>query len=95
MRTARSLTMVGRVYLPGGCTCTGGVPAWGGTCPAEYLPQGTCSGGCTCLGVYLPGWEGTCLGGGVPAQVLPPPPWTEFVTHATENITLPQLRCGR
>ena len=24
-----------------------------------------------------------------------PPPWTEFVTHASENITLPQLRCGR
>ena len=23
------------------------------------------------------------------------PPWTEFFTHATENITLPQLRCGR
>ena len=34
----------------------------------------------------------------------PPPPivdletphlWTEFLTHASENITLPQLRCGR
>ena len=24
-----------------------------------------------------------------------PPPWTEFVTHASENIILPQLRCGR
>ena len=23
------------------------------------------------------------------------PPWTEFLTHASENITLPQLRCGR
>ena len=21
--------------------------------------------------------------------------WTEFLTHASENITLPQLRCGR
>ena len=25
----------------------------------------------------------------------PPPPWTEFLTDASENITLPQLRCGR
>ena len=24
----------------------------------------------------------------------PPPTWTEFLTHASENITLPQLRCG-
>ena len=23
------------------------------------------------------------------------PLWTEFLTHASENITLPQLRCGR
>ena len=22
-------------------------------------------------------------------------PWTEFLTHACENITFPQLRCGR
>ena len=25
----------------------------------------------------------------------PHPPWTEFLTHASENITLAQLRCGR
>ena len=34
-----------------------------------------------------------------PCQACPParhaPPWTEFLTHASENITLPQLRCGR
>ena len=23
------------------------------------------------------------------------PPWQEFLTHTSENITLPQLRCGR
>ena len=23
------------------------------------------------------------------------PPWTEFLKHTSENITLPQLRCGR
>ena len=32
--------------------------------------------------------ECTCLGG-VPAWRVPPP-WTEFLTHANENITLPQ-----
>ena len=26
---------------------------------------------------------------------IPPPRWTEFLTHTSENITLPQLRCGR
>ena len=30
-----------------------------------------------------------------PPAVHAPPPWTEFLTHASENITLPQLRCGR
>ena len=25
----------------------------------------------------------------------PTPLWTEFLTHASENITLPQLHCGR
>ena len=29
------------------------------------------------------------------AGILPLPLWTEFLTHASENITLPQLRCGR
>ena len=62
-------------------------------------PSMHCSGGCTCLGgvpargVYLPGGlparGGVPAQRGVPAQVLPPP-WTEFLTHATENITLPQ-----
>ena len=33
---------------------------------------------------------------GVGLETLPAPsPWTEFLTHASENITLPQLRCGR
>ena len=45
-------------------------------------------GGKPALGVYLP--RGMYLPQeGVPAQVLPPP-WTEFLTHATENITLSQ-----
>ena len=71
----------GTCLVPGGCTClVGGVPAWprGGTCLA---PGG------------VPAWSGrrvTCLvPGGVPGQALPPL-WTEFLTHASENITLPQ-----
>ena len=32
-----------------------------------------------------------------PGQTPQPPcwVWAEFLTHASENITLPQLRCGR
>ena len=34
--------------------------------------------------------------GGIPACTeADTPPWTDFLTHACENITLPQLRCGR
>ena len=40
------------------------------------------SGGGVCLGV--------CPAG--PGVHLPLPMWTEFLTHACENITLPQLR---
>ena len=63
---------------------------------------------CTCWGVYLPGggvlvWEGcTCprvyLSRGVciPACTEADTPlWTEWLTDACENITLPQLFCGR
>ena len=41
-----------------------------------------CSG-CLMRGVCL---GGVCLGG-----CTPPPPWTKFLTHACENITLTQL----
>ena len=44
-------------------------------------------------GWLLPG-RGCLLPGGVSAQT-PPHLWTEFLTQASENITLPQLRCGR
>ena len=40
----------------------------------------------------LPG--GGCLGGGLPWGVCPSAcwdTWTEFLTHACENITFPQL----
>ena len=57
----------------------GGVSTQGGGC----LPWGVCPGD-VCLGdVYL---GGGCLVDGVSAL------WTEFFTHACENITFPQLR---
>ena len=54
--------------------------------------------GRACLGGVCPGdvcpWG--ALWGGVSEYALrQTPPRTEFLTHARENITLPQLRCGR
>ena len=88
MHTSRMLTArllpVSQHALPQG---TGGVPAEG-----VYLPRV----------VYLPGrgtWLGGTCPGGVPAWGYLPrgctypgtlPPQTEFLIHASENITLPQ-----
>ena len=90
----------------GGCTCPGvyllrGGPGQGGI-PAQrgctHL-GGICRGGCTCLGVYLPRGVGVvvvvmvvvgCCGGGGVYLPRYSPLWTEFLTHATENISLPQ-----
>ena len=64
--------------------CTGG--AWSSGVPGP--------GGVSSLGGVL-SW-GVCSGGGYPSmQWGRPSPWTEFLTHATENITLAQFRCGR
>ena len=68
-------------------------------------------GGCLLLGrCLLPGGLSVPRGvsaprGGVsaPRGCIPacteadtlPPPWTEFLTHACENIAVAQLRCGR
>ena len=57
---------------------SGGVPAqW------VNLPGGVPARGCTWPEGSVPVRGCTCPGG--PAQVLPP--WIEFLTHATENIT--------
>ena len=57
------------------------------------------AGGSPWQGVSLVGgspWQGVSLAGegGSPCQgasfLGDPPPWTEFLTHASENITLPQ-----
>ena len=86
----------------GGGVCSGGC-AWSGGCllqggmvsaPGGGLP-GLGGGVCLVPGRYLPG------PGGVSQHALrqtpspSPPVWTEFLTHACENITLAQLRCGR
>ena len=80
MRATRSSSR-----LPGG----GGLPP----CMLGYTTSG--------VGLETPP---RCGPGNPPPQPEPPtspmgvglePPWTEFLTHASENITLPQLRCGR
>ena len=60
----------------------GGVCSWGGC----LLPGGLSAPGGWCL---LPG------GCGIPACTEADTPPVNRITHACENITLPQLRCGR
>ena len=73
-------------YLPGGC-----LPQ----CMLGYLPgvSAPVHAGIPALGMSAP------LHAGIPARgsaqcmlgYNPPPPWTEFLTHACQNITFPQL----
>ena len=65
----------------GGVCLVGGGLLWGGVCSRGCLVGGVCSGG----GVSQHALRQT------PSPLL----WTEFLTHACENITLAQLRCGR
>ena len=59
---------------------------WGG----EVSARGASAQGGVCLGGVCLG--GRCLPGGVYlGGHTPPPLWTEFLTHACENITFPQL----
>ena len=85
------------VYLPTGDVPARGCTCWGVcTCPGD----GPGPGGCTwSWGVYLVLGGVPAPGGylvwGVPGRgglTCPgtPPLWTEFLTHASENITLPQ-----
>ena len=93
---------------PGGVSGLG-VSGWGGAWSGGgvCLVQGVCLvrgclvwGGVWSGGVPAPG--GVCLvrgglvwGGGIPACTEADPPPVNRITHACENITLPQLRCGR
>ena len=79
------------LVLGGGtCLAPGGVPAWSrgrGYLPGPWggVPAWPW-GGCTCLV-----WGGvTCMVPGGCTWSGTPRPWTEFLTHASENITLPQ-----
>ena len=98
MRTARSLTCPGGVsaFGPGGVSAFGlggGVCFWSGGwgVVSAFGPGGVCLWS---WGVCLWSWgSDSGPGGVVVSQHAPrqtPPPWTEFLTHATENITLPQ-----
>ena len=86
--------------------CSGGCLLWGVSAPGVVLGPGGCllpgvRGVPGPWGVSAPGgWSGGCLlWGGVSQHALRQTPssplWTEFLTHACENITLAQLRCGR
>ena len=82
---------------PGG-VCSGGVAALGG-CLLQGVSAlgGVCSQGGGCL---LPrgGGVGVCSWWGVVASkhaLRQTPPAVNRITHACENIALPQLRCGR
>ena len=91
---------LGGVSAPKGCLLTGGVCSQGGLLLGGICSQGgggVCSqggGGVCSQGVSAPG-GGRCIPACTEADTLPPPPWTEFLTHACENITLAQLHCGR
>ena len=77
------MTYIIQECIPVGCRGGGGV-CLGGVCPGRgCLPRGRVSArGCLAGDV--------CLGGGcLPRGGVHLPPWTEFLTHACENITFP------
>ena len=70
----------------GGGVCCG----CGGSClPRGCLPGGCLPGGCLPRGRCLP--ERVCVSQHAMGQTPHRPLWTEFLTHACENITFPQL----
>ena len=105
MHTAHSLTVSPSMLYSGGCLVPGGTCMVPGGClhgPGGCLHG---PGGCLPGPGGMPAWSGGCLIWGVPGPrgCLPGPRgvvsqhalrqtplWTEFLTHASENITLPQ-----
>ena len=87
MRTARSLTVYPSML------CSGGGGGLG-----RPVPRGGAWSRGGGFGLVLGGaWSGGCLvqggarsGGHALRQTPPLPPWTEFLTHTSKNITLPQ-----
>ena len=97
--------------IPVGCVPSAAVAIGGGSAPvhAEILPGGVCPSACwdTAQGVSAPVHAEILPGGSAPvhAGILPrvcvpqcmlgyTPP-VKRITDACENITFPQLRCGR
>ena len=81
MRTMCCLSQLGRECLSGGVCLLGGC-----------LPGGVCPGGCLPGGCLPARGRGVCLGAFCPGGVYISPLWTEFLTHACENIAFLQLR---
>ena len=72
--------------------------AWGVRARAACMPRGVCVRG-VCLG-GMHAWRGMCTWGGMPGghacvpggmHAMHAPLWADFLTHANENITSPQL----
>ena len=85
-RTARLLPVSPSLHCAGGCLPWGSAPE--GVCSWVGMLLGVCSLGDLLLG-------GSASGSVSQHAMGRPPISTEFLTHATENITLPQLRYGR
>ena len=97
--------------IPVGCVPSAAVAAGGGRGVSQHaLDRGVSAWGVSVreggVGVSTLGGvaaRGVCIsqhalgGGGCLLQCMLGyfPPWTEFLTHTCENITFPQLRCGR
>ena len=103
MRTGHSLTVCWSLLPGGGGSGPGGCLVWGESAPrgvwsgGGQLPGGVCSGRvCSQGGLVQRGW-GLVPGGpglgGISQHALRQTPCGQ--THACENITLAQLRCGR
>ena len=99
------LPLGGQVYLPrgflpgdvsaGGCTCLGGVPAWGVPARRCTCLGGVPVGGVPTCGVYLPGGC-TCLGG-VPAWGYLPrySPCEQNDRQVQKYYLAPNFVCGQ
>ena len=88
-----AVVAIGGGYLPGGCQPRGGV------CLGGCLPRGVSTWGGVYPGLCLPRVVSVQRGcpsrGGVCPSAFWIYPLIKRITDAFENITLPQLLCGR
>ena len=107
MHSSRMHTICCSGHQEGGCltggVCPGGCLPGMGVSVQERLPRGVSASGVSARGVSA---RGVCPGGCLAEGCLPqcmlgytPPethtPLVNRITDACENITFPQLRCGR